>query len=104
MTYTGPNLNLKALERELLNAVTDAPDLNALKQIHVAALDRKDRVSELMSRLKSITPKKHKSFGQTVNNIKSRVSKALEARKSVLEIKTLSSRLANKHADVTLPV
>ena len=51
MTSAGPNLNLEALERELLGAVAGAPNLNALEQIRVAALGKKGRVSELMSRL-----------------------------------------------------
>src|SRR5580704_5692059 len=75
MTSAGPNLNLEALERELLSAVAGAPDLSALEQIRVAAL-----------------------------GIKGRVSQALEARKSALEVEALSSRLANERADVTLPV
>jgi phenylalanyl-tRNA synthetase alpha chain len=95
---------IKTLEAELLGAVAGAADLSALEQVRVAALGKKGRVSELMARLGSMAPEERKSFGQTVNELKGRVSDALDARKAALEVTALSSRLANERADVTLPV
>jgi phenylalanyl-tRNA synthetase alpha chain len=104
MTSADSGSNLQALEREFLGAIAGATDLAALEQVRVAALGKKGRVSELMSRLGSMAPDERKAFGQAVNEIKSRVSDALEARKGALEVEALSSRLANERADVTLPV
>jgi len=96
--------DIKTLETELLGALAGAADLSALEQVRVAALGKKGRISELMARLGSMAPEGRKAFGQTVNELKGRVSDALDARKAALEVAALSSRLANECADATLPV
>ena len=96
--------NLTKLETELLAEIAAASDLASLDAVRVSALGKKGRVSELMGTLGSLPPDERKSFGQTVNALKSRVSEALDARKVALESAALSSRLAREHADITLPV
>jgi phenylalanyl-tRNA synthetase alpha chain len=104
MSTTAPPADLKKLEAELLADIAATADLAGLEQVRVAALGKKGRVSELMARLGSMAPEARRDFGQAVNEIKARVSAALEARKSALEVEVLTARLANEHADVTLPV
>jgi phenylalanyl-tRNA synthetase alpha chain len=72
--------------------------------VRVGALGKKGRVSELMATLGTMPPEERRGFGQAVNDIKGRVSEALEARKAALDGEALSHRLANEQADVTLPV
>jgi phenylalanyl-tRNA synthetase alpha chain len=96
--------NLKTLESELLKDIAAAADLAALDAVRVGALGKKGRVSELMATLGSLPPEERRGFGQAVNDIKGRVSEALDARKAALEGDALSHRLANEQADVTLPV
>ena len=57
-----------------------------------------------MQQLGKMAPEERKSFGQTVNALKGRVSDALDAQKARLETVELEARLANESADVTLPV
>ena len=104
MTSAAPGSDLQRLESELLKDIAGAADLAGIEQVRVAALGKKGRISELMARLGAMAPEERKAFGQAVNEIKGRVSDALEARKSALEVEALSSRLANERADVTLPV
>jgi len=104
MSTTAPSADLKQLEAELLGGIAATVDLAGLEQVRVAALGKKGRVSELMARLGTMAPEARRDFGQAVNEIKARVSAALEARKSALEGEALSHRLASEHADVTLPV
>jgi len=96
--------DLKSLEDDLVGQITAAASLPALDEIRVAALGKKGRVSELMARLGSLPPEERKSFGQTVNQLKTRVSEALDARKETLDKAALAARLAAERADVTLPV
>ncbi|HXN69078.1 MAG TPA: phenylalanine--tRNA ligase subunit alpha, partial [Bradyrhizobium sp.] len=86
--------DLVTLEQTILADIAAAGDEAALEAVRVAALGKKGRVSELMSRLGSMAPEERKAFGQAVNEIKGRVSDALETRKSVLDVEALSSRLA----------
>ena len=101
---TGSSPELSKLERELLAEISGAGDLAALEAVRVATLGKKGRVSELMSKLGALPPEERKSFGQTVNILKGKVSDALDARKAALETAALDVRLKTERADVTLPV
>ncbi len=96
--------DLSKLETELLADIAAAKDLAALEAVRVAALGKKGRVSELMSKLGALPAEERKAFGQSVNTLKAKVSDALDARKGGLEAAALDERLATERADVTLPV
>src|SRR5688572_2467305 len=96
--------DLAALEAALLADIGAAGDLDAIERLRIAALGKKGRVPELMAQLGTLPGDQRKSFGQAVNGFKTRVSDALEARKSDLERGHLTARLATETADVTLPV
>ena len=101
---TGSSPELSKLEADLLAEIAGAEDLAALESVRVAALGKKGRVSELMGKLGALPPEERKSFGQTVNTLKGKVSDALDARKAALEAAALDARLKTERADVTLPV
>ena len=96
--------DLAALEGDLLRDISAASDLAAIETVRVAALGRKGRIPELMSTLGKLAPEERKSFGAAVNQLKTRVTEALEGRKSALEAAAIDAKLASEHADVTLPV
>jgi phenylalanyl-tRNA synthetase alpha chain len=96
--------DLEALERELVASIAGADDLAAIEQARIAVLGKKGRISELMAMLGKLPPEERKSFGQSVNELKGRVTEVLEGRKAVLEDQALAARLASERADVTLPV
>jgi phenylalanyl-tRNA synthetase alpha chain len=104
MTSVANGTELERLEAELLKDIAGASDLAGLEHVRVSALGKKGRISELMARLGTMAPEARRDFGQAVNEIKGRVSEALDARKSALEGAALSQRLASERADVTLPV
>lgn len=99
---SGPDL--ARLEGDVLNEIAGASDLAALDAVRVAALGKKGGVSELMAQLGKLPPEDRKSFGASVNALKTRVSDALDARKAALEAAALSQRLTSEREDVTLPV
>ncbi|MEO1650595.1 MAG: phenylalanine--tRNA ligase subunit alpha, partial [Pseudomonadota bacterium] len=96
--------DLDALEREVLEAVTDAGSSAALDQVRVSALGKKGSVSALMSGLGKLEPDQRKTRGQTINALKERINAALGTRKAELEIAELNARLETERTDVTLPV
>jgi phenylalanyl-tRNA synthetase alpha chain len=97
-------LELYSLKSELLHAIAEAPDLDKLEEVRVAALGRKGRISELMQALGSLPPDERKAYGQVVNSLKDSIGAALEARREELSRAATSERLAQERADVTLPV
>jgi len=104
MPQDGEQQSLEELEAELLKGVEAAGDLSSLEAVRIQAVGKKGRISRLMQKLGKMAPDERKLFGQTVNALKSRVSKALEIRKSQLQEAELEQRLAKETADVTLPV
>ncbi len=95
---------LDSLKSELLAAIAGAPDLARLEEVRVAALGKKGRVSELMQRLGSMPPEARKDYGQAVNEVKTSVSAALEAKHAELAREATAVKLASEREDVTLPV
>ena len=95
---------LETLKGELLAQIADACDLAQLDAVRVAALGKKGRIAEQMSKLATLPPEERKAFGAANNAVKEAVTQSLEARRAVLEEAALEARLANERADVTLPV
>ena len=95
---------LKSLETDMLGEIAGCDDLASLETVRVSALGKKGRVSGLMQQLGKMSPDERKTFGQSVNALKARISDALDGRKSELEQAALAERLATERADVTLPV
>ncbi|MFV0296393.1 MAG: phenylalanine--tRNA ligase subunit alpha [Hyphomicrobiaceae bacterium] len=95
---------LETIEAELIQGIDAAGDLSAIEQARIAALGRKGRIPELMSRLGKMAPEERKGFGAAVNQMRDRVTAALEARKGVLEAEAMMAKLEGERADVTLPV
>lgn len=95
---------LSLLEADILKAIEGAADLAALEEVRIGALGKKGSLSAEMSKLGKLAPEERKAFGQSVNQVKSRVTDALDVRKSKLEEAALEARLASESADITLPV
>ena len=96
--------DLSALETALQSDISAAADLGGLEAVRVAAVGRKGRIPELMSRLGKMPAEERKNFGAAVNQLRDRVTAALETRKVALEIAAMAEKLASERADVTLPV
>ena len=95
---------LDALEKSLTADIAKAGDLKALEEVRVAALGKKGRVPELMSQLAKLPAEERKSFGQSVNGLRDRVTAGLEARKTELSTAALAEKLKAERVDITLPV
>ena len=95
--------DLSTIRSEALGAVEKATDLAALETARVAALGKKGSVTGLMKTLGTLAPAERKEFGARVNQLKSEVEAALEARKAALGSAALAARLAHEKIDVTLP-
>jgi phenylalanyl-tRNA synthetase alpha chain len=90
---------LKALETQALAAVEAAPDDDALEQVRVDYMGRKDgEISLILRRLGDMPPEERPAVGKEANRVKGVVSEALEERKRAL------ARPASASAeDLTLP-
>jgi len=95
---------LGALRSELIAAVEQAADQDALEQIRVSVLGKKGRITELMKGLGKMEPDARKQAGQSLNVLKADVAAAIEAKKQASANSELEARLAQETVDVSLPV
>jgi phenylalanyl-tRNA synthetase alpha chain len=95
--------DLSSIRSATLDAVSAAADLGALDAARVAALGKKGSLTGLMKTLGGMAPAERKEFGARVNQLKSEIETALEARKAALASSALADRLAREKVDVSLP-
>jgi phenylalanyl-tRNA synthetase alpha chain len=96
--------DLATVESTLLADIAGASDVASIEQVRISALGKKGRMAELMATLGSLPNEEKKAFGAAVNAVKTRVTEALEARKSLLDRAATTAKLASERADITLPV
>ena len=78
---TSPIEALKALETQALEAVSGAPDSEALETLRIEYLGRKEgRVSGILRELGKLAPEERPAVGAEANRVKAKVQQALEER------------------------
>jgi phenylalanyl-tRNA synthetase alpha chain len=95
--------DLESLVARTLADIGSCVDLAALEAVRVAVLGRKGSVTELLKGLGSLPAAERKAAGAVVNQAKSRITEALDARRAGLEADALARELAGGAIDVTLP-
>ena len=90
---------LKALEGEALAAISDAGEADALEEVRVTYLGRKEgRISAILRGLGALDPGERPAVGQEANRVKATVGEALAAREAAL-----AGPSATETEDLTLP-
>jgi phenylalanyl-tRNA synthetase alpha chain len=78
--------DLKALERQALDAISGAESPEDLEELRIQYLGRKDgQISGILRGLGSLGPEDRPAVGAEANRVKAQVQDALEARKASLE-------------------
>ncbi len=95
--------NLDQLTEQAMAQISAAVDLKALDDTRVSYLGKKGHITALLKSLGGMEPESRKAFGQAVNGVKNRVNKAIQERKTALELDALNLKLAQEKVDVTLP-
>ena len=96
-------MQLDPLLKQAMEQVAAAADLAALDQLRVQYLGKKGVLTDVLKRLKDLSPEERPKAGQAVNQAKQQVHQAIEARRQALEAAALEARLARERIDVTLP-
>ncbi|MEM6465495.1 MAG: phenylalanine--tRNA ligase subunit alpha [Pseudomonadota bacterium] len=95
-------MDTSALKSKWLDRIETAADEAALEAVRVEALGKKGEVSLQMRELGKMTPEERNVAGPALNALKSELTEALGARKSVLADAALEARLAAEWVDVSL--
>jgi phenylalanyl-tRNA synthetase alpha chain len=94
---------LNAIHEKAIETVAGLHTLKELEEARVSLLGKNGQITGLLKQLGSMPPEDRKTFGQEVNQVKIKVSTALEERKNALEAAALNAKLADEKVDVTLP-
>jgi len=97
------DIELKNLQAELLAAIEAAADGAALDAVRVEALGKKGKLTEMMKTLGKLDPDARKAMGAALNEAKTAVAEAIDARQKILATAAMAQRLENEKLDVTLP-
>ncbi len=94
---------LEALQREALDSIAGATELEALEAARVKYLGRKGALTEILRGLGSVSAEERPAMGQAANVVKDAIGAALDERKAVLSSAAESARESSEAIDLTLP-
>ncbi len=95
--------DLQTLVSDALAMIGAATDAAALEQARVQFLGKKSLITELSKGLGQLDAEARKTQGAVLNEARTAISSALDARKSALAEAALNAQLAAERIDVTLP-
>lgn len=84
-------------------AVHAAESLQRLEELQVQYLGRKGAVAHYMNLMKELAPADRPKLGKAVNDVKERITTAVQKRRAVLMAEEDARRLAAGRVDMTLP-
>lgn len=88
---------------KVVKDIAEASNLAMLQDLRVKYLGKKGLITEQLKTLGSLPIAERKPAGQEINQLKTAIAEALEARKSLLEQLAIEEQLAKESLDVTLP-
>ena len=88
---------------EALQEIVDSQDMNGLQELRVKYLGKKGLVTSQLKTLGQMDPEERKVKGQEINQLKQKISLAMDERKGELEQVELNKKLSEEAIDVTLP-
>lgn len=96
-------MSLETILHSALDAITKAENLQALDEVRVTYFGKKGQISSLMAELGKLDPEARKARGAEINQVRTEVMGALEAKKNALEEAELNRQLMTETVDVTQP-
>ncbi len=93
---------LENWQDQTASQIAAVSDSAALEELRVAALGKKGFLTEQMKQLGALSPDERKARGAALNVVKDKIAAAIDARKAVLAVAELNTRLERERVDVTL--
>ncbi|QKF64381.1 phenylalanine--tRNA ligase subunit alpha [Campylobacter corcagiensis] len=87
---------------EILKSISSAKTLNELDKVRVSLLGKNGTITQEFSKLKNLSGDEKKEFAASLNSKRDEISKALELKKTELEILELKERMRAEAIDVTM--
>lgn len=94
---------VKLIKDELKTELKSISNLNELNNLKSSYLGKKGKVTELSALIKTLDDKEKKSFGKSLNEIKTFIENAISKKQNEIENILLKEKLESEKIDVTLP-
>ncbi|MGY3749507.1 phenylalanine--tRNA ligase subunit alpha [Vagococcus acidifermentans] len=94
---------LEQLQEKTLHDILTTKTLEQLNQIRVTILGKKGPITEVLRGMKHLTPEERPVVGSFANDIRDKISQAIDDKKAALEEQLLEAALQAESIDVTLP-
>lgn len=94
---------LQALKEQALAELRAVTTPDELKDLRIKYLGKKGPMTEILRGMGALPAEERPKIGQIVNEVKSALETAINAKTEVLEAASLKARLANEKVDITLP-
>jgi phenylalanyl-tRNA synthetase alpha chain len=95
--------NLQSIQDEALALIESADSLTQLDDFRVKFLGKKGLISAQMKTLGQLSAEERPEAGAKINAVRDRVTEALEAKKTRLEVEAETQSLMRDAVDVTMP-
>ena len=92
-----------SLRERALAAIAAAREAPELARIEREVLGKEGAVGKLLASIRDVPPAERKAFGNSANELKKAIERALAERRAALERERLTAERAAEHFDPTLP-
>ena len=96
-------ISLDHLEKEILDQINAADSVQSIEDVRVMALGKNGKVSGLMKTLGALDAEERRKQGESLNQMRDRLSMALKAKLDTLKKAELDARLIRESVDISLP-
>jgi len=95
--------HLRDIQDEALGRLASVDDLDALAAFEAEVVGQGSPIMEARRGLKDVPQEERKDLGRAINEVKTAIDAAIEARRSDLAAAADAERLAGEYLDITLP-
>lgn len=96
-------MDLSHLAQEAVEKINQADHLDALEELRIHYLGKKGLITEQFKQMGGLAEDERKAFGAKINEAKTSVTDALNARKNTLAKAALDAKLASEKEDISIP-
>ena len=94
---------LQRIKEEAEKRIAEAVSAEALEEIRVSILGKKGELTQILKRMKDLSPEERPKVGQQVNEARVLLEEKLAEKKKAMKHALLTERLKRETIDVTLP-
>ncbi|HLR74547.1 MAG TPA: phenylalanine--tRNA ligase subunit alpha [Virgibacillus sp.] len=94
---------LKSIQTEALEKITETQSIKDLQDINVAYLGRRGTLTSVLRGMGKLSPEERPMIGKLANEVRQTIEGAIEEKKVKLENVALNEQLKKETIDVTLP-